>query len=134
VARERNSEGRTFDARALRKEKIVALEFVNETDESSAAFYLARLAEIGVDVDELSFVEIVAVTRKFHGEWQRSDARRDERDALAAEKEAARKAERLANLAKKRDALIAAAKKDAERAAKRDAALAELREAGLLAE
>jgi len=112
--------------------KSIVSEFVNETDESSARFYLAKLAESGVNPDELTFVELVAVTRKWHGEWQRSDARRDERDAIAEAREAERKAERLANLAKKRDSLVAAAKRDAERAAKREAALAELAEAGLL--
>ena len=139
MARERKSEGSTRGFRAPERKEIVALskksvvsEFVSSTDESSAAFYLAKLAEIGVDPSELSFVEIVAVTRKWHGEWQGSDARRSERDAIAAEREAEAKRVRLANLAKKRDSLIAAAKRDADRAAKRDAALAELREAGLL--
>lgn len=110
----------------------IIAEFVNETDESSARYYLARLEELGIDPDELSFVELVAVTRKWHGEWQRSDDRRDERDALAAAREAKAKADRLANLAKKRDALVAGAKRDADRLAKREAALAELREAGLV--
>jgi regulator of protease activity HflC (stomatin/prohibitin superfamily) len=112
--------------------KSIVSEFVNETDESSARFYLAKLDEIGVNPNELSFVELVAVTRKWHGEWQRSDERRDERDAIAEAREAARKVERLAALAKRRDSLVASAKRDAERAAKRDAALAELAEAGLL--
>jgi hypothetical protein len=105
---------------------------VNETDESAATFYLANLAAIGVDPDELSFTEIVSVTRKCHGRWQRSDERRDELEAAKAERERIAKAARLENLAKKRDALVAAAKRDAERARKRDEALAELREAGLL--
>jgi hypothetical protein len=104
---------------------------VNGTDESSAAYYLATLEAAGIDASELSFVEIVAVTRQLHGEWQRSDARRDERDAIAAEKENARKQARLAALAKKKDALVAAQKRDTERAQKRAAALAELEEAGL---
>jgi hypothetical protein len=105
---------------------------VNETDESAARFYLANLASVGIDVDGLSFTEIVSVTRKCHGRWQRSDERRDELEAAKAEREAVAKAERLANLAKKRDALIAAAERDAKRAEKREAALAELRDAGLL--
>jgi len=104
---------------------------VNGTDESSAAYYLATLEAAGIDASELSFVEIVAVTRQLHGEWQRSDTRRDERDAIAAEKENARKQARLAALAKKKDALVAAQKRDTERAQKRAAALAELEEAGL---
>ena len=105
---------------------------VNGTDESAAKFYLATLAEAGIDVEGLTFVEMVAVTRQLHGAWQGSDARRAERDAIADAREVARKAERLANLAKKRDALVAAQKRDADRLAKREAALAELAEAGLL--
>jgi hypothetical protein len=107
---------------------------VNATDESSAEFYLAELASVGIDVDSLSFVEIVSVTRKCHGRWQNSDDRRAERDAEKADREAEAKRKRLDALAKKRDALLDAEKRDAERKRKRDEALAELRDAGLLAE
>lgn len=105
---------------------------VNETDESAARFYLANLAEVGIDPSSLTFEEIVSVTRKCHGRWQRSDERREELEFAAAEREAIAKRARLESLAKKRDALVAAAERDAKRAAKRDEALAELREAGLL--
>jgi hypothetical protein len=105
---------------------------VNETDESSARYYLAELAKVGIDPATLSFTEIVSVTRKCHGRWQRSDERRDELEIAKAEREEVAKRERLANLAKKRDALLAASKRDAERARKREEALAELRAAGLL--
>jgi hypothetical protein len=109
-----------------------ASDLVTATDESSAAYYEAKLEALGIDVNELSFVEAVAATRTWHSEWQNSDERREERDAIAREREAEAKAKRLEALAKKRDSLVAAAKRDADRAAKRDAALAELREAGLL--
>ena len=105
---------------------------VNETDESSARAYLADLAAVGIDVDSLSFVEIVSVTRKCHGRWQRSDARRAELAAAELAREAAAKADRLAALAKRRDSLLAADAKAAKAAERREAALAELREAGLL--
>lgn len=105
---------------------------VNETDVSSAAFYESKLADLGIEVDSLSFVELVSVTRRWHSEWQNSDERRAERDAIAVAREAKAKADRLATLAKKRDALEAGAKRDAARLAKREAALAELAEAGLL--
>jgi hypothetical protein len=115
-------------------EKIIASDVldVNATDESASAFYLAELESVGIDVESLSFTEIVSVTRKCHGRWQRSDVRRDELESAKAEREAEAKRVRLENLAKKRDALVAAAKRDAERARKRDEALAELRDAGLL--
>lgn len=105
---------------------------VNATDESAAEYYLGALESLGIDANDLSFAEIVAVTRTWHGEWQGSDARRDELDSIRSEREAEAKRVRLAALAKKRDSLIAASKRDAERAAKREAALAELAEAGLL--
>ena len=107
-------------------------DLVSATDESSAAYYVEKLESLGFDVNELSFVEIVAATRTWHSEWQGSDDRKSELDAIRDEKEAARKAARLDALAKKRDSLLAAARRDADRTAKRDAALAELREAGLL--
>jgi len=105
---------------------------VNETDESASRFYLASLASVGIDVDSLTFAEIVSVTRKCHGRWQRSDERRSELEYAATIREETAKAARLEGLAKKRDALLAAAERDAKRAEKRDAAIAELREAGLL--
>lgn len=108
---------------------------VNETDVSSARFYLAELAKVGIvfeGVSDETFTEIVSVTRKCHGRWQRSDERRDELEFAAAEREADAKKKRLESLAKKRDALVAADLADAKRREKREAALAELREAGLL--
>lgn len=64
----------------------------NSTSADAAEYYAAKLAEMGVKPESLSFAEVVEVTRQFYPEFQGSDFRKDRLAARKAEKDIARKA------------------------------------------
>lgn len=64
----------------------------------SAAESFARFiaGEVDVDVEELSFAEVVELTFAWHAEWQSSPARKAERENAKVAREAAAEARREA--------------------------------------
>ena len=79
----------------------------NSVANASVDFYLAALAQVGIDPASLSFAEIVEVTRRLYA--PSADYRRSQADVVKAEREAAeaiRRAEREAAAAAKLEADI----------------------------